>query len=193
MHLYLAGDQPGHLLGALMGDFVKGPLSDAYQGGVREGLVLHRRLDAYALHQEDCRRSRQRIAPSFGHLRSVMVDIFYDHLLARHWQQHHPLPLKKYAAYVYTLLEKNHERLPVAMRPVVERMITMDWLSSYAELATVDIVLQRMSKRLSRPNRLGQGLGELTHNYLALASDCRAFVAAAQREVRPPAPPLSEP
>ena len=108
VHLFLAGDQPGHLLGALMGDFVKGPLPDYYQGGLREGLILHRRLDAYSLHQDDCRHSRRRIDPSFGHLRSVMVDIFYDHLLARHWRQHHPLPLEKYAAYIYRLLEKRN-------------------------------------------------------------------------------------
>jgi len=186
VHLYLAGDQPGHLLGALMGDFVKGPLPEYYQGSLREGLILHRQLDAYCLHQDDCRRSRRRIDPSFGHLRAVMVDIFYDHLLARHWREHHPLSLVKYAAHVYQLLNQNWERLPAAMRPVVERMIAMDWLNSYAELSTVDVVLQRMSGRLSRPNRLGEGLSQLTDNYLAMASDCRHFLAAAQRDLRIP-------
>lgn len=186
VHLYLAGDQPGHLLGALMGDFVKGPLPEYYQGSLREGLILHRKLDTYCIDQADCRRSRQRIDPAFGHLRAVMVDIFYDHLLARHWQRHHPLPLAKYAAHIYRLLEKNSERMPTSMRPVMERMIAMDWLSSYAELATVETVLQRISKRLSRPNRLGEGLPELTDNYLALASDCRNFLDAASREIRIP-------
>jgi len=192
VHLYLAGDQAGHLLGALMGDFVKGPLPEYYQGSLREGLALHRQIDAYCLHQDDFRRSRRRIDPSFGHLRAVMVDIFYDHLLARHWHQYHPLPLGKYAAYVYKLLEQNWERLPATMRPVVERMIAMDWLSSYAELATVETVLQRMSQRLSRPNRLGEGLSQLTDNYLALVSDCRQFLASAQRDLRPPPPPAPE-
>jgi len=186
VHLYLAGDQPGHLLGSLMGDFVKGPIPEYYQGSLREGLLLHRRLDAYCVSQEDCRRSRLRIAPGFGHLRGVMVDIFYDHLLARHWQQHHPLPLSKYAAHIYRLLEQNQQRLPVSMRPVAERMISMDWLSSYAELATVETVLKRIGKRLSRPNRLGEGLSQLTDNYLALASDCRHFLFAARQQVRIP-------
>ena len=186
VHLYLAGDQPGHLLGALMGDFVKGPLPEYYQGSLREGLVLHRKLDAYSVHQSDCRTSRQRIDPAYNHLRPVMVDIFYDHLLARNWRQHHPLPLEKYAAHIYRLLEKNYERLPAQMRPVAERMISMDWLSSYAELATVEVVLKRIGKRLSRPNRLAEGLSELTDNYLAMASDCRNFLLAAQRDIRIP-------
>lgn len=186
MHLYLAGDQPGHLLGALMGDFVKGPIPGYYQGSLREGLMLHRRLDAYCVDQRDCRCSRLRLDPAFGHLRSIMVDIFYDHLLARHWQQHHPLPLSQYAAYIYRLLEQNQQRLPATMRPVVEKMISMDWLSSYAELATVETVLKRISKRLSRPNRLGEGLRQLTDNYLALSSDCRHFLQAARQQVRVP-------
>jgi len=186
VHLYLAGDQPGHLLGALMGDFVKGPIPEHYQGSLREGLILHRRLDAFCVGQADCRRSRLRLDPSFGHLRSVMVDIFYDHLLARHWHHHHPLPLTKYAAHIYRLVEKNAERLPAPMRPVMERMVSMDWLSSYARLATVETVLQRISKRLSRPNRLGEGLSELTDNYLALANDYRKFLFAARKQVRIP-------
>ncbi len=186
VHLYLAGDQPGHLLGALMGDFVKGPLPEYYQGSLREGLQLHRKIDAYCIDQPDCRRSRQRIDVSFGHLRAIMVDIFYDHLLARHWREHHPLSLQVYAGHVYRLLEKNYDRLPAAMRPVVDRMIAMDWLCGYADLATVETVLQRIGKRLSRPNRLGEGLNQLTDNYLALASDCRGFLTAARREIRFP-------
>ena len=186
VHLYLAGDQPGHLLGAIMGDFVKGPLPEYYQGSPREGLLLHRRIDAYCASQPDCRRSRQRIDSSFGHLRAIMVDIFYDHLLARHWRKHHPLALHTFAVHVYRLLEKNHERMPSAMRPVVERMIATDWLCSYADLATVEVVLQRIGKRLSRPNRLGTGLSQLTDNYLALASDCRSFLVAARQEIRIP-------
>jgi len=186
VHLYLAGDQPGHLLGALMGDFVKGPIPEYYQGTLREGLILHRKLDAFCIDQPDCRRSRRRIDPTYGHLRAVMVDIFYDHLLARNWLQHHPLPLTKYAAHIYRLLETNDERLPASMRPVVERMITMDWLSSYTELATVETVLQRMSKRLSRPNRLGESLTELTDNYLALANDYRKFLFAARKHIHIP-------
>lgn len=169
-----------------MGDFVKGPIPNHYQGTLREGLVLHRKIDAYCIDQYDCRNSRQRIDRSFGHLRSVMVDIFYDHLLARHWRNHHPLSLQKFASHVYHLLEKNYERLPAPMRPVVDRMISMDWLSSYADLATVEIVLQRISKRLSRPNNLGEGLTQLTDNYLALASDYRHFLTAARHEIRIP-------
>ena len=186
VHLYLAGDQPGHLLGALMGDFVKGPLPEYYQGSLREGLQLHRKLDAYCVTQPDCRRSRQRIDTSYGHLRTVMVDIFYDHLLARHWKSHHPLSLEKYARHIYRILETNWERLPTGMRPVMERMISMDWLSSYADLATVEVVLERIAGRLSRPNRLHEGLEQLTNNYLALASDCRHFLTDAQRNVRIP-------
>lgn len=180
VHLYLAGDDPELQLGGLMGDFVKGPLDNRDPPGIVAGLRLHRAIDSLAAVSPHCRASRRRLHPRFGHTRAVLVDIFYDHFLAVHWSQYHPRPLPAYAAGVYRLLAAHHSRLPAGLQRIVPRMTELDWLTSYRDRASVNIALQRIATRLSRPTPLGEGASELARCGEELLGDFRGFMIEAQ-------------
>lgn len=184
VHLYLAGPTPESQLGNLMGDFVKGRLGDAWPPAVRRGIEMHRRVDHFAHDHPTYRRSRARLDPAFGHCRGVMIDIFYDHFLARNWERHHPLPLPEFARQVYGLLTEHFAILPPGLQEVAPRMIAHDWLFSYRDTATIGRVLERVSARLSRPNPLGLGMTELQRNYRELEEDCELFLVQARDFVR---------
>ena len=180
VHLYLAGDDPELQLGGLMGDFVKGPLDDRYPPGIVAGLRLHRAIDSLAAVSPHCRASRRRLHPRFGHTRAVLVDIFYDHFLAAHWAEYHPRPLPAYASAVYRLLAAQHSRLPAGLQRIAPRMTEFDWLTSYRDRASVNIALQRIATRLSRPTALGEGASELARCGEELLGDFRGFMIEAQ-------------
>jgi acyl carrier protein phosphodiesterase len=179
VHLYLAGPDPELQLGGLMGDFVKGPLDDCYPPGIVAGLRLHRRIDSLAATSTFCRASRQRLHPRFGHTRAVLVDIFYDHFLASHWQDFHPQPLADYAQGIYRLLRERRKILPDGLAGIAPRMEELDWLTSYRDRASVDIALKRIAARLSRPTALGEGAVELERCGEDLLGDFRGFMAEA--------------
>src|SRR5512136_990596 len=84
-HLYLAGDDKGLIVGNLLGDFVKGRLKGIYPAAIERGIALHRRIDSFSGLNPRFLQSKKRIDASFGHYRGVMVDLFYDHFLAKHW------------------------------------------------------------------------------------------------------------
>ena len=180
VHLYLSGPDPEMQLGGLMGDFVKGPLDQHYPPGIIAGLQLHRRIDAFAATDEHCRSSRRRLHPRFGHTRPVLVDIFYDHFLAVHWQDFHPRPLPTFAREIYQLLAANREMLPAGLAQIAPRMTELDWLTSYRDRASVAVALQRIAGRLSRPTALGEGRIELERCGEELLEDFRGFMTAAQ-------------
>lgn len=176
VHLYLAGADPDLRLGGLMGDFVKGPLDDRYPPGIVAGLHLHRTIDSLAARSAHCRASRQRLDPRFGHTRAVLVDIFYDHFLAAHWQDFHPRPLADYAAETYRLLDSRRSILPAGLAAIAPRMARHDWLTSYADRGSVAIALQRIATRLSRPTALGEGGSELDRCGEELLADFYGFM-----------------
>lgn len=181
VHLYLAEETPASLLGNLMGDFVKGRLDETYPSAIREGIKMHRQVDAFAHDNLTYRLSKGRLEESYGYFRGILIDIFYDHFLARNWHRHHPSPLEEFAAGVYRLLEENFSLLPPGLQQVTPRMIRHDWLVSYRDPETIGRVLERISSRLRRANPLGQGVTELHRNYGALEKDCDLFLGEARK------------
>ncbi len=174
MHLLLSGPDPELLVGNLMGDFVKGRLDERFPPGIRRGLELHRRIDTFAATNPDFRRSRQRLDPSFGHYRGVLVDIFYDHFLAASWDDYADLSLSLFLRRAHATVLAREEHLPPRLRTLLPGMFT-DLLPSYVEPAGIDLALGRMARRLSRPNPLAAGGRELRRHYGELREDFRRF------------------
>ena len=183
VHLYLSDPTPGCLLGNLMGDFVKGPLPAHYPSQVRFGLAMHRRVDTFAHASMIFRRSKSRLAPRYRYFRAVMVDVFYDHFMARRWEEFGTEPLEDFADRIYRLLEAHLAELPEGLQRVTPRMIAHNWLVSYRQQATIGRVLERLSQRLSKPNPLGEGLAELEAAYAPLEADFREFLDQAKMDL----------
>ncbi|PLX96298.1 MAG: DUF479 domain-containing protein [Desulfuromonas sp.] len=193
-HLYLCDQKPLLRIGCMVGDFVKGPLDERWPEPLQQGLALHRRLDRFAHDQPAFQRSRNRLAPALRLYRGVIVDLIYDHFLARHWSRFHPLPLRDYAATVYADLRRYAPQLPESFRPLIPRIIAHDWLTSYAEEETFSLVVRRMAGRSPKHARLSLGETALKEHRNELEKDFFAFMRAAQNWLKneegmvPPAP-----
>lgn len=175
VHLFLAGDEES-LVGNMMGDFVKGRLDDRYPPGVRRGLEMHRKIDSFAAGNVFFLRSKHRIDDSYRHYRGILVDVFYDHFLARNWGDYSPVPFPDFVRNAYRVLDDYREIMPARLREVLPRMFSSNWLLSYREIDGVDSILRRMSGRVSRPNPLANGGSELSAWYDRLHGDFRGFM-----------------
>jgi acyl carrier protein phosphodiesterase len=174
-HALLAADTGTSIVGALMGDFVKGRPGDLYSGALLEGILLHREVDAFTDAHEIFARSRRRIAAPHRRFSGVLVDIFYDHFLARHWSEFSPVPLRAFADDVHARLARRESELPERMRGFVRYMIETDLLVSYRERSGIERALRGMSSRLSRPNPLAGGLAALDAEHAGLERDFFEF------------------
>jgi acyl carrier protein phosphodiesterase len=65
-----------------------------------------------------------------------------------------------------------------------DRMAQDDWLGSYERVAGIDVILKRMSRRLSRPNRMGDAISELVAHYSDLREDFHSFFPQLQAHVQ---------
>lgn len=184
-HLFLSDPDPDAMLGNMMGDFVKGRLEKHdYPDRILFGLKQHRQVDSYANRDTACQRSRHRIDPMYGYFRPVMVDIFYDHLLARNWARHHEQSLEEFAATFYHHLKSRYDLLPTELKRIAPRMIQRNWLVSYRDIEIVETVLIRISQRIKRPNPLAKGFNQLQKNIAELEMDCDQFLVHAQEFLR---------
>jgi acyl carrier protein phosphodiesterase len=179
-HLYLSPAEEDAWLGSLLGDFVKGAIGERYAPSVAAAIRLHRRLDAFTDAHAAVQRSKSRISRARRRYAGIMIDMFYDHFLARSWAEFHDEPLEAFAARVYALLERRHAELPETMRDVAQRMAAQDWLGAYASPVTIHGALDRISTRLRRANRLAGAGEELLADYAGFETDFREFLPQAR-------------
>ncbi|MFT4172719.1 MAG: ACP phosphodiesterase [Rhodocyclaceae bacterium] len=180
-HTYLAGPHEDARLGGLLGDFVKGPLDGPtlahLPASVRAGIGLHRHIDSYLDTLPAFVASRARVAARYRRVAGIMIDVFYDHFLARHWARFSDEPLEDFAAGVYDMLDARADLLPPTLARLRHYMREDDWLVSYRDLETPGAVLARMARRLSRPDLLAGAGGELESHYAGLEADFFAAMA----------------
>src|SRR5690606_17104395 len=97
-HVYLSGDNPKIMVGNFIGDFVKGGrLSERFEKDIARGIELHRAIDDFTDSHAVVLKSKERLRPKYRHYSPVIVDMFYDHILARHWNDYHPQSLPAFA------------------------------------------------------------------------------------------------
>jgi acyl carrier protein phosphodiesterase len=180
VHFLLAGDDDELRLGNLLGDFVKGRVERFEHEGLTErlrtGIQMHRTIDAFSDRHPAVHRSKRILAPEYGRLSAVIVDVFYDHVLARRWTEHHARPLSVYAQDVYRTLRGNLHRLPAGVHPLVEHMTRGDWLRGYASPHGIERALHGMAKRRPVAARISTAGRMLTEHFDRFSADFDEFL-----------------
>lgn len=182
-HIYLSSSTPESILGAVLGDFVKGRLGDRFTPGVREAIRVHRAIDSYSDAHPVVRESRRLVSGARRRFAPILIDLFYDHLLARDWARYSSVPLADFTRSAYVVLGAQAHAFPETFQRVVPRMAAEDWLAAYGELDGIERALAGLSRRARRGEVLLGGVEELTRNYAALEDQFRAFFAELREEV----------
>jgi acyl carrier protein phosphodiesterase len=154
-HLYLAGDDEELMLGALLGDFVRGrDRLKSYEPSLRRGILLHRHIDSHIDTLPAFDSLRSFFQPPFRRYSGIIIDLGLDHELAKHWTEFSPISLDRFDAQVRTLLERNSELVPQGLDRFMAYADRRGLFSAYADSGEILHSLTGVGKRLSRPNPL---------------------------------------
>ena len=160
-HLFLAGDDAESLIGNLAGDFVKGPLGDRFSRGIREGIMKHRRIDAFTDGHPSVAAFRRVLVPEHGHYARVIADMFFDHFLACRFDEFAGESLDAFLQRTFATIDPHQHLLPGMLRVVYPRIRDEHWLESYREIDSIRFALTNMSRRFSRKPELGSAARHL--------------------------------
>lgn len=175
-HLLLAGDNPAHLVGHMLGDFVRPREIAGYPPQIQAGIVMHQRVDAFSDAHPVFADSRRRFQPPYRRYAGILVDLAYDHFLAKHWREYSPrVDLPEFAERAYAVLGEHQAILPERLQRVLPYMVADDWLCSYQEWENIGRALQGIARRLRRPNPLPTAMPALESSYAGLDSDFQRF------------------
>jgi acyl carrier protein phosphodiesterase len=157
-HFFLAGDDPESLIGNQAGDFVKGPFhgrpGDRFPRGIHEGIMQHRRIDAFTDSHPAVAAFRRVLIPDHGHYSRVIADMFFDHFLACRFDEYAGEPLESFLGRTFATIDPHQHLLPGMLRMLYPRIRDEGWLLSYREIEGIHLALTYMSRRFSRKPRL---------------------------------------
>lgn len=197
-HVFLSEPGVEFRLGNLLADIVRGDELRRMSAAFQRGAEKHKQIDAFTDAHPLVKRSRARISSEFRRFSGVLVDVFYDHLLASDWDRYSPIVLDAFTAKFYADIEARHIELPVSARVTLDRIIRHDLLGSYRRVEGVERSLRRVSAYLSsrwrREFALEKGVADLIAHRAGFEADFAEFfpqlqaaVATHPVTVRPPA------
>ncbi|QYF93672.1 ACP phosphodiesterase [Massilia sp. PAMC28688] len=190
-HAFLARHTDAAMVGALLGDFAKADAWTAYPPPVALEIIVHRQVDSFTDSHPATLEALALFAPARRRFAGIALDVFYDHLLSRHWAQYSDLPRRQFIAQFYAALLAHDAILPERLRAILPSLVGHDWLARYHHMDGVAWAVTRMSQRLSKNGQLLRDcLPDLHAHYGALEAlfdaffpELVAFVPAARARV----------
>lgn len=174
-HIYLSGDQERITVGNFMADSIKGNQYRNFPVGFQKGILLHRQIDWFTDTNDIARRSKRRLHERYGLYRGIIIDIFYDHFLAKNWQRYSSVVLEDYSQGFYEMLRRHFEVLPEKVQYMSKYLIKENWLLSYADLEGIEKVLHGMNRRTGSLSKMNLAMHDLEAHYDHFEKDFKLF------------------
>jgi acyl carrier protein phosphodiesterase len=174
-HIYLSGDNDLMKIGNFMADGIHGKHFDTFPMEIQKGIILHRSIDTFTDAHPIFRQSTKRLHANYHHYSGIIVDIFYDHFLAKNWIDYSDERLDYYSERFYQSLRENHDSLTLKTQNMLPYMVNHNWLLSYQSIESIESVLARMDTRMKYESNMRFSVVELRTFYSEFESEFTAF------------------
>ncbi len=163
-HLYLSGEQEATMVGNFIGDYVKGKTYQDFPKNIQHGILLHRQIDYFTDSHPKFREAKKLLSDSYGLYAGIVIDLFYDHFLAKNWSTYSPLTLREFTKYSHAVLLSHFKILPGKVKGFLPFLIQHKRLESYAKPTGIQHSLEIMSRYTSLPKKSHEAMQIMQSN-----------------------------
>ncbi len=174
-HLYLSGSNEGIIIGNFIADSVKGSSYKNYNPDIQKGILLHRKIDLFTDTHLIVGQSKERLRSKYRKYAGVIVDIFYDHFLAKNWNAHSDIELNQFTQHIYAIIKNNHSVLPEKSAQFTKYMLQHDILFAYSKLEGIEKVLSGMAGRTAFESNMEYAIHDLKEHYHLFENEFEIF------------------
>lgn len=174
-HLYLAKKNPEGQVGNFIADAIKGSNYKHLPIDIQKGIIHHRAIDTFTDSHVIVKQSKRRLNDRYGHFKAVIIDILYDHYLAKDWLNYCDTPLQDFAQNSYQLLQDNYEYLPEKTQYLLPFMKEQNWLYNYKSVEGISKILWGMNKRTKGISKMDLAKEDLLLYYQEFQEDFNSF------------------
>jgi acyl carrier protein phosphodiesterase len=174
-HIYLSGDNDLIKIGNFMADGIRGKHFENYPLEIQKGIILHRAIDTFTDANPIFRQSTKKLHENYHHYAGVIVDVFYDHFLAKNWTKYSDEKLDDFVERFYQSLQDNTALLSERTKGMMPYMIKQNWLVSYQTIEGINQILTQMDYRTKNESKMRFATNELSEFYSEFETEFTDF------------------
>lgn len=152
-HLFLSGNDEKIMVGNFIGDHVKGRDWNKFPENIKKGILMHRQIDSFTDAHPKFREAKSMFRYEFGLYSGIIIDLIYDHYLAKNWNNYSSTTLRSFAKQSHAILLQNFRHLPLKVQGFLPFLIQNRRLESYASVTGIVQALKIMSNYTSLPDK----------------------------------------
>ena len=174
-HLYLSQNNTNIMIGNFIADHIKGNNFSHFSEEIQQGILLHRKIDSFTDAHQVVRKSKRRLHERYRHYDGVIIDIFFDHYLAKNWKDYSAIPFEIYTAAINTFFNKKTPELPEKSQQFIQYMIEYDILFNYQYTDGSEKVLNGMNRRTKGKSKMNLAIEDLKELDAQFDADFKLF------------------
>lgn len=182
-HIYLSGDNDLIKIGNFMADGIRGKQFESFPSEIQKGIILHRAIDTYTDAHPIFRQSTKKLHEKYHHYAGVIIDVFYDHFLAKNWKAYSDENLDDFVKKFYDSLTENHSVLTERTLHLMPIMFRENWLVSYQTIEGIHHILTQMDRRTKNTSKMQFASNELKEYYTEFETEFTAFFEELKQHV----------
>lgn len=161
-HSFISRNHHDHiLLGNFFGDSFKGNIKNIASPKVRLGVRLHRNIDRFTDSHENVLKAIRIFREQQGMFSPVVVDMVFDHLLAKNWMYWSDQKLEPYTQHLFTRLNEHSHLIPSRGHIFFPHMSEYNWLLHYSKPQGLHRALSGLDRRVKHPSKMASSLSVL--------------------------------
>lgn len=164
-HVYLSGDNFYVALGNLIADQIKRSDVQNFPLEVQKGISLHRAIDEFTDAHPLFKNCVTTLFPTYRHYSRVIVDMYFDHFLAVHWENFHSTSLHDFSNNFYNALYQTEIDFPDKLKRFIHALTTYNWFEQYSSVSGLRDIMAQMDKRTRFDSNLAGSTAELIEKY----------------------------
>ena len=174
-HLYLSENNTNIMIGNFIADHIRGNNYDGFSKEIQQGIFLHREIDTFTDAHEVVRKSKRRLHKRYRHYDGVIIDIFFDHFLAKNWANYSAIPLDVYTNSINQLFREISSELPVKSQQFIKYMNEYNILFNYQFENGIERVLNGMNHRTKGKSQMNLAIEDLKNLQQEFEEDFTIF------------------
>lgn len=183
-HAFLSFNDEHLTVGNFIADHIKTAEAEKLPERIKQGVLLHRRIDYFTDTHPLFIKSKRHLYDGFERYSGVLIDIYYDHLLAKNFRKFSEVDLHPFTKNIYTVLQNNRQHLPESSMGFLNYVLDNNTFFEYSKIEGIELVLKHLSYRINHGILLNESLPLFLQNEKAIEEDFFEFMEHLIREFR---------